>query len=400
MNPIIRNQIFNFKSSKSSWTKLIRNTDIVEAGNYQAADVSGDNYAINDTGRWFLNKNNLSRIRQSGNITQFKIYINVISGVDTVYFQVWRYNAGTSRFDLVGEEEIKARLTATSVNTITLNTPIAVLEGDYVGIGGISSSPSSKFVSLKAKNVTTANSIRYKDLAKPATDYNFNAATGDTYNIPIKVYMQSPLVALIGDSIIAGHPAHYSFVENSLTSSLLNQVGAQLALINSKYIYQNMGIGNTTSTQISARFVADVVALKPKMAIINGGVNDIYGGLISKVTFLSNYTSMLNACIAASIVPVVCKILPWTEGTNEQMIIRDEWMVDLQALVATYDGAVWVDFDVAMGKNRVGGSEDNLWDLKTNPDYDEDTVHPTLLGYAKMAETINNAIIAAKYKLA
>ena len=83
------------------------------------------------------------------------------------------------------------------------------------------------------------------------------------------------------------------------------------------------------------------------------------------------------------------------------MQTRDEWMADLYALVnsETYNGAVWVDFDTDMGKNRASGDAGNLWDLKTTPDYDNDGVHPTALGYAKMAEVINAAIVAKGYQL-
>ena len=101
---------------------------------------------------------------------------------------------------------------------------------------------------------------------------------------------------------------------------------------------------------------------------------------------------MLNACAANNIIPVICKILPWTNGDNAEMQTRDDWMTDLQALVATYAGSVWVDFDTDMGQFRVGGDAGNLWDLKAI--YNADGVHPNLAGYVKMAEVINTAILA------
>jgi lysophospholipase L1-like esterase len=162
------------------------------------------------------------------------------------------------------------------------------------------------------------------------------------------------------------------------------------------YTYQNMGIGSQTSTMVAARFTADVVNLKPKIALIQGAVNDISGGLITEATFLSNYTTMLDACVTASIVPVICKMIPWTNGTNANMQTCDTWMASLQALVATYSSAVWVDFTTELGQFRVGGDVGNLWDLKAA--YAADGVHPNLAGYTKMAELIDNAI-KAKYVL-
>jgi len=119
---------------------------------------------------------------------------------------------------------------------------------------------------------------------------------------------------------------------------------------------------------------------------------------MTKTQFLAYWTVSLDALAAANIIPVVCKVLPWTNGTNGQMQTRDDWMTDLEALVATYTGSVWVDFDTAIGKFRAGGDEGNLWDIQTVPDYDADGVHLTLLGYTKMAEIIDAAILT-KYIL-
>ena len=105
---------------------------------------------------------------------------------------------------------------------------------------------------------------------------------------------------------------------------------------------------------------------------------------------------MLDACETANIVPIVMKITSWTNGTNEQMLIRDEWNTDLAALVATYTCAVCVDLDSAVGQNRVGGAVNNLWDIKNA--YNADGVHFNLDGYAAIASKIITEI-KKKYKI-
>ena len=151
-----------------------------------------------------------------------------------------------------------------------------------------------------------------------------------------------------------------------------------------------MGIGSQTSTQILARFGTDVVNLKPNMAVVLIGVTDIINGGISKATFISNATSMLDSCSTHNIIPVFGKATPWTDGTTEEMQAMDSWMAELEALVNSYKGSVWCDFDNAIGQFRVGGDAGNLWDI--NPSYDADGIHLNSAGYAAMAVVIHEAI--------
>jgi lysophospholipase L1-like esterase len=368
-------------------TILTRNIDIVEAGGYKDVLNSGTVLNSATTGRWFLNKNNLSRIRQYGYITKIKLYIGYLTiGPISIYFQVWRKNG--SNYDLVGEENITSKVTGGLINTIQLSIPILSQEGDYIGMGAIGG---VEIMSLYATNVTTANSVVWINGDKPGTTgVNFDAGTKSNYVFPCKVYMQSPVVVFIGNSITAGHTLHYSFIENSFTTNTANTIEYQLYNFNSRFIYQNMGIGGYISEWNKNRFTADVINLKPVIAIIENGVNDIALGTVLEETFLSNMSTMLNSCINNNIIPIVCKIMPWTNGTNEQMQTRDLWNNSLDTLVATYPTAIIVDFDSAVGQFRAGGDPDNLWNIKTS--YNQDGVHFNTLGYTEIANTLYKEI--------
>lgn len=366
-------------------TLLERNADIVVESFYSDITTSA-NLTAGIPGRGYCNISNLTKVRQNGNIVKVQFYWGLVNKPAELYLQVWRFNGTT--YDLVGEENIIASLVSSSVNDITLATPILAQEGDHLGIWSTNIDGGGACWSGITGQPFTSN--RFATMAKPTTPFDYNSKTAGTFVIPIKVYTQAPLVVGIGDSVVAGHPAHYSFIENSLTVDLPNSIFYQLKEIDANYVYQNMGIGSKTSTQIAARFAADVVALKPKIALIQGGVNDIAGGVIDKATFLANYTAMLDACVAASIVPVVFKIIPWTNGTTAQMRIRDDWNADLAALVATYEGAICIDFDSTLGQFDPTGDAGNLWDIKAA--YDADGVHPNLAGYTAMAVKIDTEI--------
>ena len=366
---------------------LSRNADIVEIGGYVGIiEDHGTNIASNSKNRSYLNQNNNTKVRINGLLSRIDVFTDTITNTTKLFLQIWRNSAGT--YTLIYEEDVFTKIASRTVNSIILTTPVNVLEGDMIGFWCESSASDSVFEGVAA----AADSLPYVNGEKRTTGYDWDALSGLAFVIPVKSYGQASLIIGIGDSIIAGHPFHDSYLENSKDDSKSGTITYQLSLLDSRYIYQNMGIGGQTTTSIKNRFTADLVDLKPKIAIIQGGVNDISKGDITKATFISNYTTMLNACETAGIIPVVLKILPWTNGTNDQMQARDEWMTDLEALVATYAGSVWVDFDVDMGKFRVGGDAGNLWDLQTTSDYDQDGVHPTLLGYAKMAEVIDREI--------
>ena len=366
-----------------------RNTDEVEAAGYLSIVTTRNLNLTSDGGlpggTFYLQKNNINGIRQSGNLTKVQFYIGSNSGLPSKLI-IAIYRKVGSVYNRIAYEDVLSKLTMNTANTITLTTPFPVLEGDYLCIGGNAGTATGGI--LAGITGKQAGSNKYKDVVLPDQGYAWDSQTSGTWVIPIKGYMQAPAAVVIGDSIVSAHGSvGASYIEDYIYPNVDSLVGHIMQVSEPNFVHQTMGIGGQTTTQIEARFAADVVALKPKMCIIEGGVNDIAMGS-TKAIFIAKMTSMLNQCVAANIIPIVCKIPPWTNGTNAQLQARDAWMLDLQALVATYTGSVWVDFDVDMGKFRIGGNVDNLWDLQTDPDYDHDGVHPTLLGYQKIGEVL------------
>lgn len=357
----------------------------VEMGGYLAladgaANLGGANPAL-----YFIGNNNETRIRQTGMMrgVQFRT-ITKLAAVTAFYVQVWRKDGAT--WDLVGQREIWNRVKA-GLNTIYFDNPLAVQVGDYLGFG-IATPDSTYF--LRATTGVGAASTYYVNAVPTAADYAWDTKTAATFVFPLKALGDPPMVIGIGDSLMAGHHTHYSYIENSTTDVPTCQILYQLSALNG-WSYQNMGIGSQTTAQIAARITTDVVNLRPRYTILEGGVNDIALS-VSQSTFIANYTTMLTACVNAGICPIVCLIAPWTNGTNANLQTRDTWNAALAALcAASYPTAIVVNLDTALGQNRAGGDPGNLWDIKTA--YDEgDGVHYNTDGYTAWAAAIAAAL--------
>lgn len=357
---------------------LTRNSDIVWSGGLNKVATNGEIGAY-----FYLNKNNNSIVRINGTIT--KVKLNLIKGTGTtyVYFRIYRKN-GTV-YDEVFEENIAPKMSFSGAEEITLNTGCDVKEGDYVSLRLIRASTTSY------KTGQTANSLLYStsdSVPTADTGNDFDTICSKlAYTIIVTLYGQAPVGVLIGDSIVSGYYGNASGIEKTILNNPANSIGGQLYLLDNNYIIQNMGTAGNDSPSVLARFTAHAVDIKPRFVYLHVGVNDIGYGVVTKEQYMSNMTSMLDACATNSIIPVVGKILPVTDFSNAQMQTRDDWMTDLQTLVATYEGSVWIDFDADLGKFRAGGDAGNLWDLQT--EYDYDGVHLTQAGYTKMAEVID-----------
>lgn len=355
---------------------LTPNSDIVITGPYGQAITTTGNVS---TARDYLNYWNKSRIRQTGNVTRVKFRTDTAT-TGEIEVKFWRYNGST--FDLVGTTgDISGSCAAATTNDITLGTPIAVQEGDYVGIRGVS--PGANVFS--ARTGLTGAALRYfTGTASDPADFLGTGSTSANIQIPIEVYMQAPAIVHIGDSRVAGHPTHYAFTEATLATSLADTVAYKLRGINADATYQNMGIGSQTSANVASRIAADCTALKPKACVIEVGVNDVAGS-VAEATYIANMTTILDALVAASVVPIVSLINPWKNGTSGQDATVNSFNAALITLLAGYPTARKVDCRLALSNGGDLGDVDAA--------YDADGVHFSPAGNAVIAQAIEDQAI-------
>lgn len=152
---------------------------------------------------------------------------------------------------------------------------------------------------------------------------------------------------------------------------------ATFAARGSVQLLWNAGISGNTTTQMSARFAADVVANNPDVVVILGGTNDVPGvtaGTTPLATVRSNLQSMVSASRAAGILPVLCLIPPRADtAPNAASVQRINAMI--RSLAQQNDVTV-VDFYSVLVNPSNGGYASGL---------SGDGIHPSASGMTVMA---------------
>ena len=154
--------------------------------------------------------------------------------------------------------------------------------------------------------------------------------------------------------------------------------------------YIGRGIGGQTTPQMLIRFQQDVVALHPRVVVINAGTNDIAGntGPSTLEMIEDNLKSMTQIAAANGIKIVLASVTPaydypWKRGLEpaEKVVALNAWMKDY----CSKTGCVYADYFTPMSDEKHGMKEG----------LSRDGIHPTPEGYAIMAPIAESAIAQA-----
>jgi lysophospholipase L1-like esterase/acetyl esterase/lipase len=158
--------------------------------------------------------------------------------------------------------------------------------------------------------------------------------------------------------------------------------------------YIGRGISGQTSPQALLRFRPDVVDLKPKVVVINIGINDIAEntGPYNPDFTMGNIASMVEIAKANQIKVVLASVHPAFEFPwRKEVTDVPNKIIQLNERLKAYaqqNGLVYLDYHSAMKDSRNGMS----------PETAGDGVHPTLAGYQIMAPLAEKAIVEALKK--
>ena len=126
--------------------------------------------------------------------------------------------------------------------------------------------------------------------------------------------------------------------------------------------YIGRGIGGQTTPQMLVRFQQDVVALKPKVVVINAGTNDIAGntGPSTLEMIEDNLASMAQIATVNGIRVVLASVTPaydypWKPGIEpaEKVVALNSWMKAYCAKT----GCVYADYFTPMSDEKHGMKE-------------------------------------------
>lgn len=154
--------------------------------------------------------------------------------------------------------------------------------------------------------------------------------------------------------------------------------------------YLNRGISRQTTPQMLVRFRQDVISLKPKVVIIQGGSNDLagYSGPATEGTISENFMSMIDLAkahgirvVLASVTPVCDCFKTLTDRRPPGKIIGlNGWLKDY----AARSGSVYLDYYSALAEGRAMKKELTV-----------DGLLPNDAGYEMMAPLAEQAIAHA-----
>ena len=154
----------------------------------------------------------------------------------------------------------------------------------------------------------------------------------------------------------------------------------------------NRGIGGQDSTQLLARFRQDVIALRPRVVLIEAGTNDMIArrGVIGPDDFRANLESLVDLAEVNGIVPVLATVPPIARFPTRPRLDPAPLQTAINRHIrdlASKRGLVLADFHAALAAAD-GHSP--------RPELSLDGVHPTAEGYRMLEPVVRRALEQAQ----
>jgi lysophospholipase L1-like esterase len=157
--------------------------------------------------------------------------------------------------------------------------------------------------------------------------------------------------------------------------------------------YLNRGIANQTTPQMLVRFRQDVIALQPKVVVIQGGTNDLASatGPSTEGMMAENFMSMVELAKVHGIRVVLASVLPVCDCVKNQTALRPQGkIIGLNGWIKDYaaqSGSVYLNYYSALADGR-----------NFKKDLTVDGLLPNDAGYRVLAPLAEKAIAEALAK--
>lgn len=151
--------------------------------------------------------------------------------------------------------------------------------------------------------------------------------------------------------------------------------------------WQCRAISGQTTPQMLLRFQADVVALKPKVLVFKGGINDIAcnAGPYEEQRTLDTIRSIARLARAHGIRIILCSVLPAHDFRWRPGLDPGPKVIALNRAIRAFaeaEGFPYLDLHTALADERQG----------LRPEHATDGVHPTAAGYRVIEPLVEAAI--------
>ena len=329
---------FGTTQYRDSYPLLRSAGTLIEATNKQTTRNTG--LGVPDTGRTFLMGGNRMRISHPGKVEWITYYVWEKTGVTAIIPRVFRYNGAT--WDQVGSDGDTITgpwSTNDTWYTHTLASPIeGVRAGDCLALYAIATP--SQFDFFGAVNGLDADDfdLLYAESNITGSGQTFGLSVASTALMGT-CKIQSPVIALAGDSFAAGKDVSNSFLApqeiagNWKAVAAANGIAGELYTLDSIFATINCGLGSTTALNWETYFATYVLPKYPKVCIWSLGANDyaLRGGQAARGIFLTSLRNVFGLCRDNGILPVMLTILHTSDATLDY---KFGWNVQIKKLCA------------------------------------------------------------------
>lgn len=370
-------------------------SDTVGRASYYGGSMSGTiNYGdVSELHAVSLGKG--LRANRAGTIRKVEFHTGQLpDNLQDFRVKVWRWDYA-STWTLIGQSEnIAGRLGSNQDNSISLSSPIdSVQMWDYIGYSFKAPGNTSDWL----VGAQWQGNTRFES-SNPGMYTDWLNSSGYAYNtaLPLRVYMDAPMLVSIGTSITSGYNTNaavsdYQSGETDRFNDFTYLIGQALGIS-----VVNQGFGGSQTWYMKERFANDVAALHPKIVLIEGMHNDITGyDPLSKepyqhyaASISHNLDSVLIQTAALPALSVYLFGIP-SNGYDDQMS-RTADSVDnhIASVIGSYGGVI-VNVS-GLGEYRASGPSGNKWQLKSV--YTSDGTHLNHAGDAYIVAQVTAQI--------